>query len=49
MSLAIGVSMRCDDCIAFHNKAAAEKGATREEILERLGIAIYMGAGPSAM
>jgi alkylhydroperoxidase/carboxymuconolactone decarboxylase family protein YurZ len=24
-------------------------GATREEILETLGMAIYMGAGPSAM
>ena len=41
--------MRCDDCIAFHAKAAVERGATREEILETLGMAIYMGAGPSVM
>jgi alkylhydroperoxidase/carboxymuconolactone decarboxylase family protein YurZ len=26
-----------------------EHGATRKEISETLGIAIYMGAGPSAM
>jgi AhpD family alkylhydroperoxidase len=49
IALAIGVSTRCDDCIAFHSKAAVEKGATREEVLETLGMAIYMGAGPSAM
>ena len=30
-------------------QAAVEHGATREEISETLGIAIYMGAGPSVM
>ncbi|MGO9389941.1 carboxymuconolactone decarboxylase family protein [Rhodoblastus sp.] len=49
IALAIGVATRCDDCIAFHSKAAANLGATREEILETLGMAIYMGAGPSVM
>ncbi|MEI7598590.1 MAG: carboxymuconolactone decarboxylase family protein [Aestuariivirga sp.] len=49
IALAIGVATRCDDCIAFHTKAAALRGATWEEILETLGMAIYMGAGPSAM
>lgn len=49
VALAIGVAVRCDDCIAFHVKAAIDHGATREEVLEALGMAIYMGAGPSAM
>jgi AhpD family alkylhydroperoxidase len=49
IALAIGVATRCDDCIAFHSKAAANLGATREEIVETLGMAIYMGAGPSVM
>ena len=49
IALAIGVAVRCDDCIAFHVKAAVDHGASREEILETLGMAIYMGAGPSAM
>ena len=49
IALGIGVAVRCDDCIAFHVKAAAEQGATKEEILETLGMAIYMGAGPSVM
>ena len=49
IALAIGVAVRCDDCVAFHTKAAVEQGASREEVLETLGMAIYMGAGPSAM
>lgn len=49
IALAIGVATRCDDCIAFHTKAAIEQGATREEVMETLGLAIYMGAGPSVM
>lgn len=49
IALAIGVSTRCDDCIAFHAKAAVDHGATRDEVMETLGMAIYMGAGPSAM
>lgn len=49
IALAIGVAIRCDDCIGFHAKAAAKLGATRDEIAETLGLAIYMGAGPSAM
>jgi AhpD family alkylhydroperoxidase len=49
IALAISVAVRCDDCIAFHVKAALANGATQEEVLEALGMAIYMGAGPSVM
>jgi AhpD family alkylhydroperoxidase len=49
IALGIAVATRCDDCIAFHAKAAAEQGATKDEVSETLGMAIYMGAGPSAM
>lgn len=49
IALAIGVAARCDDCIAFHAKAAVAQGATDAEIYETLGMAIYMGAGPSVM
>jgi AhpD family alkylhydroperoxidase len=49
IALGIAVAIRCDDCIAFHAKAAVERGASRDEILETLGMAIYMGAGPSVM
>ena len=49
IALAIGVSTRCDGCIGFHVDALVKLGATREEIEETLGMAIYMGGGPSAM
>lgn len=49
IAVAIGVAIRCDDCIAFHVKAAIDQGATREELMETLGMAVYMGAGPSVM
>ncbi len=49
IALAISVAVRCQPCIAFHAKAAAKYGATREEALEAMGMAIYMGAGPSVM
>jgi AhpD family alkylhydroperoxidase len=49
IALAIGVATRCDGCIGFHMKALARLGATREEIEEALGMAIYMGGGPALM
>ena len=49
VALGIAVAIRCDDCIGFHVKAALDQGASREEVLETLGMAIYMGAGPSVM
>ena len=49
IALAIAVAIHCDDCIGFHVKAALEQGASRDEVLETLGMAVYMGGGPSLM
>jgi AhpD family alkylhydroperoxidase len=49
IALAVAIAVKCDDCIAFHAKAAAEQGASQDELIETLGMAIYMGAGPSVM
>ncbi len=49
LAVAISVAVRCDPCITYHVEGARKHGATREEICETLGLAIYMGAGPSAM
>jgi len=49
IALAIGVSTRCDGCIGFHTETLVKLGATRAEIEETLGMAIYMGGGPSVM
>lgn len=49
IALAISVAIRCDGCVAFHSQAAVRQGATRDELLETMGMALYMGAGPSLM
>jgi AhpD family alkylhydroperoxidase len=49
IALAVAIAVRCDDCIAFHAKAAADQGASEAEVLETIDMAIYMGAGPSVM
>ncbi len=49
IALAIAVAIHCDDCVGFHVKAALEQGASRDEVTETLGMAVYMGAGPSVM
>ena len=47
IALAIGITARCDGCLAFHAKAAKRHGATRQEIIETIQVALYMGGGPS--
>lgn len=49
VALGIAVAIRCDGCVAFHAEAAVKQGASRAEVLETMGMAIYMGAGPSVM
>lgn len=49
IALAISVAVRCDACITYHAKAAVKQGASDQEIAETMGMAIYMGAGPSVM
>lgn len=45
IALAVAVTTRCDGCISVHTKNAAERGASREEIAEALGVAISLNAG----
>lgn len=49
VALGIAISTRCDGCIAFHTRTARDLGTTREEIIEVIGMAVYMGGGPSLM
>ena len=39
MALAIGITLRCDGCIAYHVHDAIAAGATRQELLETIGVA----------
>ena len=49
IALALGIAGHCSGCIGFHSKALVNLKTTREEFLEMLGMAIYMGGGPSLM
>lgn len=49
IALAIGIATRCDGCIGFHTETLVKLGATRQEVEETLGMAVYMGGGPSLM
>ena len=49
IALAIGIATRCDGCIGFHTEALVRLGAKRQEVEETLGMAVYMGGGPSLM
>ncbi len=49
IALAIAVASHCEDCLIFHTQTALQAGATREEIMETLGVALVMGGGPALM
>lgn len=49
IALAIGVTQRCDGCIGYHVKALIRLGVSREQLMETLGICVYMGGGPALM
>ena len=49
IALGIGITSRCEGCIAYHVHDAVRAGATRQEILETLGISILMGGGPAVV
>lgn len=44
-----GPPAHCDGCIGFHTEALVKLGATRQEVEEALGMAVYTGGGPSLM
>ncbi len=49
IAMGIAIALRCDGCIGFHTKGLLKLGVTRQEFVEMLGVAIYMGGGPSLM
>ena len=49
MAMALAVANRCPGCIGFHAKTLIKLQTSRAEFLETLGMAIYMGGGPSLM
>ena len=47
MALSIGITLRCDGCVAYHVHDAIAAGASRQELLEAIGVAVMMGGGPA--
>ena len=47
ISLGIAITVRCEGCISYHVHDALKAGATAEEIVETIGVAILMGGGPA--
>lgn len=45
IALAVAVIVQCDGCIVVHTEAALQNGATEEEILEALSVAVAVKAG----
>jgi len=46
MALAISISTKCHECIAYHTHNAMMLGATKKEIAETIGVSVAMSGGP---
>jgi AhpD family alkylhydroperoxidase len=49
MALAIAISTKCEGCLVFHIQNAIKHGASREEVVDTIAVAIEMGGGPSTV
>ncbi len=49
MALAISIVVGCEGCIAYHVHDAVAAGATRQELLETIGVGVLMGGGPGSI
>lgn len=49
MALAISVIVKCEPCMEYHVREAIEHGATEQEVLEALEVAVEMGGGPATV
>ena len=49
INIALSISAQCEWCIAYYVRAAFNKGATRQEILDAASMAILMHGGPALM
>lgn len=47
IALGIAISTRCDSCIGFHARTLVRLNATRDEVVEAVEMAAYMGGSPS--
>lgn len=49
IALAVAATTRCDGCIAAHASRAVKAGATRDELVEALAVAISLNTGAATV
>jgi len=49
IALGIGIHTKCEGCILGHIKTALDAGATRDEVVEAIDVAVYMSGGPGVV
>ena len=49
IAVGIAVVKGCEDCILYHVDAAIRHGASEQELIEALEVAVEMGGGPAVM
>lgn len=49
IAMAVAIGRGCEDCITFHTSEAKAHGASRDELLEVLAVAIEMSGGPGTV
>ena len=49
IALGISVVINCESCIQWHTEQASKAGATEEEVLEAIEVAIEMRGGPATV
>lgn len=49
--IAVGISIvnSCESCLEWHVREALEAGATEEQVVEAIGVAMEMGIGPTTV
>lgn len=49
IALAVAIGRGCEDCVIFHTNEAKAHGASRDELLEVLAVAVEMSGGPGTV
>lgn len=49
IALGIGIHTKCKGCILAHVKAAVDAGATHDEVVDAIDVAVYMSGGPGVV
>jgi AhpD family alkylhydroperoxidase len=49
IALGISITRECDGCIVAHARGAAQRGVTRQQVAEAIGVAINLNGGPGTV